>query len=243
MREGNTMTIRTILAAAVLPFAALPGLARAQEAPAEEESGAFTIEGEVGVLSDYRFRGLSLSGKEPEVTASLTVSHESGFYVSAWASNVELGNGKANNAEMDWTAGFSKDLGGVTADIGGVYYTYLNHSDLNYWEVYGSLGTKVGPADVKLGLAYAPKQDHLGGEDNTYVYVSGEMPFGDSPLSAHASLGWEDGVFADKKLDWSAGLAYDLGSGFTADVSYVDSHRSFSTAGDPTVVASLKWGF
>lgn len=237
------MTIRTILAAAALPLAALPGLAWAQEAPAEEETGAFSIEGEVGLLSDYRFRGISLSGKEPEATASLTVSHESGLYASAWVSNVDLGFGQADDVEMDWTVGYSRDVGAVSLDVGGVYYTYLGQSGFNYWELYGSVGTKVGPADVKLGLAYAPKQDNLGGDDNTYVYIAGELPIGDTPLSANATFGWEDGAFADKKIDWTVGLAYDLGGGIAAGLTYVDSHRSFTTAGDPTVVASLKWGF
>lgn len=237
------MNIRMILAAAALPLAALPTTAWADEAAEEEATGPFDISGEVGLLSDYRFRGISLTGKDPEVTASLTVSHESGFYATAWASNIDLSSGTADNLEMDWIVGFTKDAGPVTLDVGAAYYTYLNYSGYNYYEFYGSVGTKVGPADVKVGVAYAPAQSNIGGSDNTYVYISGELPLGESPVSLHGTFGYENGAFGSHKKDWVLGASVDLGSGFTASADYVDTARSFSTNGDPTVVASLKWGF
>lgn len=238
------MKITQYLAAAalVLPLAAMPGIAHAEEAE-EEASGPIDISGEIGVLSDYRFRGISLSGKDPEVTASLTVEHESGLYASAWVSNVDLGTGSADDVEMDFTAGFAKDVGNVSFDVGGVYYVYAGNSGFNYFELYGSVGTKVGPADVKVGVAYAPSQGNIGSQDNTYVYISGELPIGDSPLSLHGTFGYENGAFGNHKKDWLIGASYDLGSGFTLSADYVDTARSFSSLGDPTVVASLKWGF
>ena len=236
------MNFRKILAVAALPLVALPTAAFAQDGE-EESTGAFDISAEVGVLSDYRFRGMSLSGKEPEITAELSVSHESGFYATAWASNVELGNGKANNVEVDWTAGWTKDIGNVTVDGGVIYYSYANNANLNYVELFGSLGTKVGPADVTVGVAYAPSQDNLGNTDNTYVFISGDLPLGESPLSLHGTFGIEDGAFGDKKKDWLVGMSYDLGRGFTAKLDYVDTARSFSPMGDATVVGSLTFAF
>lgn len=240
------MKIKSLLAAAALaaPLLALPGLAHAEEVAAPEEpTPTWDISGEVGVLSDYRFRGLSLSGKEPEATASVTVAHQSGLYASAWGSNVELGSGKADDLEVDWTVGYSKDVGRISLDVGGIYYTYLGNSGLNYVEVYGSIGTKVGPADMKVGVAYAPSQANIGSQDNTYVYVSGEVPLGDGPVSLHGTFGFENGAFGSNKKDWNVGMSVDLGSGFTGSLDYVDTARSFTTNGDPTVVASLKFGF
>ncbi|MFM5950837.1 MAG: TorF family putative porin [Novosphingobium sp.] len=240
------MKITHLLAAAtlVLPLAAIPAIAHAQEAAAEEEATpTWDLEGEIGVLSDYRFRGISLSGKDPEATLSVGVTHESGFYASAWASNADLGTGKADDLEVDWTVGFSKDVGNVNLDVGGIYYSYLDNSGFNYFEVYGAVGTKVGPADMKVGVAYAPKQDNLGGNDNTYVYISGEAPLGKGPVSVHGTFGFENGAFADHKKDWLLGLSVDLGSGLTGSVDYVDTAHSLTTAGDATVVASLKFGF
>lgn len=239
------MKVTHLLAAALaLPLAAIPAMAHAEEAAAEEEATpTWDLEGEIGLLSDYRFRGVSLSGKDPEATASVSVTHESGFYASAWVSNTDLGTGKADDLEADWTVGFSKDVGNVNLDVGGIYYSYLGNSDFNYFEVYGAVGTKVGPADMKVGVAYAPKQDNLGGNDNTYVYISGEAPLGDGPVSVHGTFGFENGAFADHKKDWLLGLSIDLGSGFTGSVDYVDTAHSLTTNGDATVVASLKFGF
>lgn len=230
-------------AAATLPLAALPTAARAEEAQTEEASGPIDISAEVGVFSDYRFRGLSLSGKDPEVTASLSASHESGLYASAWFSNVDLGTGSADDLEMDWTVGFSKDVGKVSFDLGAIYYTYAGNSSFNYVEFYGSIGTSVGPGSVKVGAAYAPSQDNTGNRDNTYVYISGDMPLGETPLSLHGTFGYENGAFGNKKKDWVVGLSYDLGAGFTATADYIDTAHSLTTAGDPTVVVSLKKSF
>jgi len=238
------MKIRMILAAAALaaPLAILPSAAHAQDAESEA-TPTWDLSGELGAASDYRFRGLSLSGKDPEATASISIAHKSGFYGSVWASNVDLGSGKANDLEADWTLGYSREVGKVSLDVGGIYYSYLGNSSVNYVEVYGSIGTKVGPADVKVGVAYAPSQANIGSQDNTYVYVSGEVPLGKGPVSAHGTFGFENGAFGDHKKDWAVGLSVDLGRGFTGTVDYVDTAHSLTSAGDPTAVASLKFGF
>jgi hypothetical protein len=74
----NQMNYRLLLAAAALPLAAMPTAAFAQDEEAEA-SGPITISGEVGVFSDYRFRGLSLTDHKLELTAELSVEHESGL--------------------------------------------------------------------------------------------------------------------------------------------------------------------
>lgn len=239
------MKFKSFLAAAAMaaPLAAMPGVAYAQDGEAEEASGPIDISAEVAVLSDYRFRGLSLSAGEPELTASIAVEHESGLYASVWASNVSLGLGSSDDLELDWTAGFSKDVGSVNVDVGAIYYSYLGHRDFNYIEGFGSVGTTVGGAEVRVGVAYAPKQDNLGGQDNTYVYISGDMPIGKSPFSVHGTFGYEHGAFAQHKKDWILGASVDLGGGLSASLDYVDTAHDFTGLGGPTAVASLKFGF
>ena len=238
------MKFKTLLAAAALPLLALPTAAFAQEEAAEEEAGPIEIDFEVAALSDYRFRGLSLSGKDPEATAELSVTHESGLYGAVWASNVDTDfDGKGNDLEVDWTVGYSVDVGPVNLDGGVIYYSYLDHSDLNYIEVYGGITVPVGAASVTLGAAYAPSQDNLGNTDNTYVYISGDLPIKDTPVSLHGTFGYEDGAFGDKKRDWLLGASYDIGGGFTASLDYVDTHRAFSNLGDATAVFSIAKAF
>lgn len=230
-----------LLAAAAAPLLALPGFARADDA-APAATSDFDVSAELGLLSDYRFRGLSLSGRDFETTAQVAVSHKSGLYGSLWVSNVDLGAGKADDMEMDWTAGYTKSVGPVSLDVGTIYYSYLNHHDLNYIEVYGSVGTQVGPANVKLGVAYAPKQSHIGDRTNTYVYVSGDLPVSDR-FGLHGSFGYEDGAFGDKKKDWMLGASFQVVPGLKLGADYIDTAHSLTKMGDPTVVASVKYAF
>ena len=74
---------------AVLSAAALallvPHLASAQEAPS-----SWSVEAKIGAVSDYRYRGVSLSGEDPVVQGGVTAWHSaSGFYGSVWASTIE----------------------------------------------------------------------------------------------------------------------------------------------------------
>ncbi|HEY7740572.1 MAG TPA: TorF family putative porin, partial [Steroidobacteraceae bacterium] len=46
----------------------------------------------VTAVSDYDFRGVSLSAKDPALQASIDYAHDSGFYAGAWASNIDYGS-------------------------------------------------------------------------------------------------------------------------------------------------------
>ena len=234
--------MRKIMAIAAMPLMLMSTNALAQDDEEEEATGTWEIDAEVGVFSDYRFRGISLSSKDPQVTGEVSISHESGVYFGAWVSNVALDDG-ADDVEIDLYAGFAGEAGSVSYDIGAVYYLYPDFGDFNYVEFTGSLEFAAGPGTITLGAAYAPSQENIGDEDNTYFYISGDLPIGETPLSVHGTFGIEDGAFGDNKKDWVIGASYDLGSGLTATLDYVDTSRAFSSLGDATVVASLTMAF
>jgi hypothetical protein len=78
------MTGKTILRGlmALGLFASSTSTAFAEdEAPAQGGKGGldFTISGSAGLVSDYRFRGVSQTDKHMAVQAGLTVMHKSGF--------------------------------------------------------------------------------------------------------------------------------------------------------------------
>lgn len=222
--------------------AALSAPAFAQEEAAEEAEGPITISGGVTVVSDYRFRGVSLSDKDFAIQPTITVSHESGFYIGVWGSNVAENPG--DDIEVDLYAGFA---GGdsLTYDIGVTYYVYPGVSDFNYFEATGKLGTTIGPATVGAQISYVPEQDNTGDEDNIYIGTNATVALPDSPISIVGSLGFEDGVFGDEKLDWSLGLTAAVG-GFTLGASYVDTNRRSTFAfkdSSAGVVFSLNYAF
>ncbi|MFN0045228.1 MAG: TorF family putative porin [Sphingorhabdus sp.] len=214
----------------------------AQEA--EEESGPITISGGITGVTDYRFRGVTLSDKDFAIQPTITVSHESGFYVGAWASNLSENTG--DDIEVDLYAGFS---GGeeLTYDIGATYYLYPGVSSLNYVEFTGKLGSTFGPATVGVQLSYVPSQDNTGNSDNIYYGTNGTIALPDSPISIVGSIGVEDGAFTagNEKVDWSLGLTAAV-SGFTLGASYVDTNRRSIFAFEDSkagVVFSVNYAF
>jgi uncharacterized protein (TIGR02001 family) len=209
-----------------------------------EAAGPISVSGGVAVVSDYRFRGVSLSDKDFAVQPFLTISHESGLYAGVWGSNIAENSG--DDVEVDLYAGFS---GGeeLTYDIGATYYLYPGVSSFNYVEFTGKLGSTVGPANVGVQLSYVPSQDNTGNNDNIYFGTNANIAVPNTPISIVASMGVEDGAFTagNEKVDWSLGLTAAV-SGFTLGASYVDTNRRSvfafkdSTAG---VVFSVSYGF
>lgn len=209
-----------------------------------EASGPIKVSGGAALVSDYRFRGVSLSDKGFAIQPYLTVKHESGLYVGAWGSNIADNAG--DDLELDLYAGFS---GGdkLTYDIGATYYVYPGVSSVNYVEFTGKLGSTFGPATVGVQVSYVPSQDNTGNDDNLYFGSNATIAIPNSPISIVGTLGMEDGAFTagSNKLDWSLGLNAAV-SGFTLGASYVDTNRRSifapkdSSAG---LIFSVSYGF
>lgn len=224
---------------------AISAPAFAQDEAAEAEaSGPITLTGGIAVVSDYRFRGVSLSDKDIAVQPYLTVKHESGFYVGVWGSNLAENTG--DDVEVDLYAGFA---GGdaVTYDIGATYYVYPGVSSFNYVEFTGKLGTTIGPATLGGQVSYVPSQDNTGNADNIYVATNAAIGIPDTPLTLTGSVGIEDGAFTtgSSKLDWSLGMT-GVVNGFTLGVAYVDTDRKSTFAFKDSaagMVFTLSYGF
>lgn len=204
------------------------------------------VSGGVTAVSDYRFRGVSLSGEDPAVQGTLNLDTGSGFYVGTWASSLDddLGYG---DVELDLYGGYRADLSlGTSLDVGLLYYTYPDADDVNYFEPYASITTTLGPVTGKLGAAYAWEQDSIGGGDNLYVYGDALAGIPATPVTLRAHLGYSDGSLAygeGSYLDWNIGADYVLGPA-TLGVSYVDTDLPGGIDGaDATVLFSIGVGF
>ena len=77
------------------------------------------VSGNLGLTSDYRFRGISQTQNAPAVQGGIDYAHSSGFYVGNWNSSVSsqmYTNG--SGVESDLYAGFKKDIyKGLTIDV------------------------------------------------------------------------------------------------------------------------------
>lgn len=243
------MSVRGLLAATLLAGSALAANpAFAQDAAPESD---ISVSANVSLTSDYRFRGVGLSGGDIAIQGGVDVSHSSGFYVGTWASSLEE-DGGFGSTEVDIYGGWSGDVGGATLDVGILYYAYPNApaGDFDYWEPYASVSGDFGPASLTAGVAYAWKQDSLGDEDNLYLYLDGSVGIPETPLTINGHLGYTDGVLTftndSKAIDWSVGASATVYGPLSVSVSYVGvDHAGPEVDGitDDTVVLTLSAEF
>lgn len=245
--------VLTLSAFAVL---AIPLPALAQDAvDAAVGPPAIDLSGSVAVVSDYRFRGVSLSAGDPALQGGIKASHASGFYAGAWASNLDAG-AAYGDVELDLYAGWSGPLReGLNADIGVLYYAYPDGApggNVDYWEPYAALSTTLGPVEARLGAAWAPKQDELGGRSNLYLSTDLAAGIPATPLTLKAHLGYTDGPLApaflagtaDRTgLDWSLGATSVL-HGIEFGLAYVGTEGpAVNGLTDDTIVGSIGFSF
>lgn len=135
---------KLILAVAVM--GAFAGVANAQEAAPATPEHTFT--GNLSVVTDYRFRGVSQTFNQPAVQGGFDYSHSSGFYVGNWNSNVSGNSFTDGSIEMDLYAGYKFAITpDFTADVGALYYYYPGADtsagvSYNTTEIYGAVTYK-----------------------------------------------------------------------------------------------------
>jgi uncharacterized protein (TIGR02001 family) len=227
------------LSALALAAAASPAFA---DAPAA--TPMFTLTGSAALVSDYRFRGISQSGKRIAPQASATLTHSSGAYISFWSSAIDdyVTAGAGADAELDLIAGYSKTISNVTLDGGLLYYVYPSAAkgfNTDFLEIYGSAKSTFGPVTLKGGFAYDPKQKALvapsipgfvntkSKDDNLYLYAEASGAIPNTPFGLTSHLGYSKGrsfLTAGLKdyLDWNLGVTYTWKAA-TFGVSYVDT--------------------
>ena len=206
------------------------------------ESG-LELSGNVAVVSDYRFRGVSLTDGDIALQGGIDLGHSSGLYAGTWASSIS-GGSDFGELELDIYAGWSGDVSdGVTVDVGLLYYLYPTGDapgvDTDYFEPYASVGTTLGPVGATVGVAYAWEQDSLGGGDNLYLYTDFELGIPQTPITLTAHLGYTDGVFATAldgdSFDWGIGASYAITGNLSLGLNYVDTEgpsvEDFTDAG------------
>ena len=209
-------SVRSLMAATVLAgvFAATPAFAQATE---EEATPDVSVTGSMTLASDYRFRGVGLSGGDIAIQGGLTLNTKPGIYVGTWASSLE-DSPVYGEVELDIFAGWTGELtDGLGADVGVTYYAYPSKDTgagpSDVWEFYGKLKPTLGPVGLTFGLYYSPEQDSLGGGDNLYVSADAAVGIPNTPLTLTAHAGYTDG-FLTYTLDGDA-MDYSLGASVT----------------------------
>jgi uncharacterized protein (TIGR02001 family) len=199
--------------------------------PADE---VFTIEGTVGVVSDFKRAGLSYTNGKPAVQGELAVEHRSGLFGSIFVSTLAPNGGA--NFEVDVSLGYAFPIGKFEGLIGVIDYITPGVAGSNYYELQAGLSRQIGESEFGISAAYSPSQKNIGGEDSLYLGASAEVPIAATPLTISAAAGVEDGAFGDYKLDWSLGGTYTIAEKFDLGLTYFDAARTF---GEPHTNAKL----
>jgi uncharacterized protein (TIGR02001 family) len=190
------------------------------------------------ITSDYDWRGLNQTGGpsqsgDPAFQLGATYSHDSGFYIGTWGSNVDWGPGDPN-VEIDVFAGYA---GGDAEesfgyDLGVNYYGYPGAGSANFTEVYAGLSK--GIFSAKLWYSW-----EFGGSDEDGIYLEGNATY---PLpqdfSVLAHVGYSDSdYYGGSYVDYSLGLGKSFGN-ISFAVKYVNSN-DLPGAGRNAIIGSI----
>jgi uncharacterized protein (TIGR02001 family) len=167
------------------------------------------LEGELTAVSDYDFRGVSLSAREPALQGGATWTFgDSGLSAGAWASNVDFGPDYDADFELDFTVDYERALGENAAFYAGVsLYTYPGGDVDSSPEAY--VGVGLGDFELLQWFTHDYSGSGLTGfyTEANYTHALGEA------WSVTAHLGYSYGkAFEQAEVaDFALGLEYAAG--------------------------------
>ncbi|WP_288129220.1 TorF family putative porin [Microbulbifer sp.] len=188
-----------VVSSAILGLALSTGVCAADQ---DAEKKSISVSGNVALVSDYKFRGISQTDGGPGIQGGFDVVFANGFYLGTWGSNVDY----ANSLEVDYYGGFRGDITeSLNFDVRYLYYDYPSTPDeAPYGEFYGELGFQ----GFTFGLAYS---DDYYLETGKFLYTSADYgtELGGFGLNFHLGHNAFDsdkylGGAGDSYLDYSA---------------------------------------
>lgn len=236
-----TRTIAPRLALAALAASFIPAAVLAQEN---------TLSFNAGLVSDYRYRGLSQSDLDPAAQGGFDYAHKSGLYVGAWASTIKwLPN---TRYELDIYGGFKGELRpGLGYDVGVLNYHYDGSTVANTTEIYGAL--TFGMFTAKYSHAMSNLFGFANSKNSSYLDLSATVDLGGGlTLVPHVGRQMVKNQGASSYTDYALSLNKDLGKGLTATVSYIGTNAGKTAyrsvdglkfTGSNRLVAGVKYTF
>ncbi|MDX8377236.1 MAG: TorF family putative porin [Mariprofundales bacterium] len=122
-------------------------------------ANAVEINGDIGVFSQYVWRGLTQTDGAAAVQGDLVIDTGTGLSATMWFSNTGFASAPQfsprKQVEFDWVLDYSGSVGNVGYSFGGAYYTYLYGSAGNFAELYGGFSLDA-PISPSLTVSYIP---------------------------------------------------------------------------------------
>ena len=225
-------------------LAALATIAAAGAAHAGD--GPFTAN--VGLVSDYAYRGSSQTDERPALQGGFDYAHESGLYAGVWGSNVswlsDASPNVSNSLELDLYGGYKGTAGAIGYDVGLLQYYYPG----SYPKGFNSPNTLEGYVGLSwefLSFKYSYAFTDLFGYDKSdgsqYYDLGAAVDVGGGfTLAAH--VGYSDIKGQDDYTDWKLGVTKEFG-GFNFGLHYVDTDVNNADLADERVILSIAKSF
>lgn len=248
----------------LLALLATSSAAFAQTAPAAPASA---IAYNVGVVSEYRYRGMGQTKGDPALQGGVDYTDASGFYLGAWGSTIKWIKEYAAAAstpyaakgpvEIDLYGGYKGEVSGVAYDVGYLRYQYQGNtlekatffSNPNTDEVYGAL--TAGPVTAKYSYSISNLFGTLNSKGSTYLDLSATFDLGNGySLVPHVGRQVVKNNDAYSYTDIALTLNKDLGDGLSASLSAISTngktaswtYNGYNQAKN-TLVAGVKYSF
>lgn len=205
-----------------------------------EPTSPHTFAYNIGLFSQYIFRGLTQSGEALALQGGIDYSHASGFYAGAWASNVSwLEDARAYNhssLELDLYGGYRSEFGktGISYDVGLLQYIYPGDElpgvkAAETTEVYGSLGYKW--ISGKVSFVVSDGAWGFRKADGTwYAELNANVPIGETGITANLHVGRQDfsgtGNNVFNYTDWKIGATKSFSNGVNVGGYYTDTNAA-----------------
>jgi uncharacterized protein (TIGR02001 family) len=216
-------TVLAVSVAALLPLS-IPAVHAAEP--------EIEISGNVSLVTDYRFRGISQTNRDPAIQGGFDLAHKSGLYAGTWASNVSQWANPGGSMEIDFYVGYSTELPmGVGVDIGHTWYQYPGNEPGNDPTAAVSNNSR----EFHLGLSYGLLSYKFARTSTTWFGIPGSkgsyyhsIGLEYSPaekLTLAATAGSQTvkrgaGLGENSFKDYSVSGSYDLGDGYSVGLAY-----------------------
>ena len=219
------------------------------------DASPFEFSARAGFASDYIYRGVTLSDREPAVGAGLEAALGL-LYAGATVTSVKLPSQPA--AEIPMSGGVRPKLWDIDFDLGWTYFLYPGETvpigvaaGIDYWEAAARADTRIGEAlRVAGGFAYSPNVSNTGAWSKYAAFGLGvDLPRNTLPQNVAASVTGSVGYYwfgnqsaklggfpLPAYLNWNAGVTFTRNV-FNLDLRYYDTNLSkedcFVFTGDP----------
>ena len=229
----------------------------------------YTLAFNVGVNTDYRFRGITQTRFSPSVFGGIDFAHKSGFYLGTWASNIQWikdSVGNNSHAEIDIYGGYKGAVSAIAYDLGVLSYLYPSHRGYSpnpeTTELYGAL--TYGPVTAKYSHAVSNTFGFADSRNSAYLDVSATLDLAPGwslvPHVGHQRIAGSPAGVSNSQFsytDYALTLNYDFGNGLVASVAGIGTNARkaaytvgpFASSsvgrytGNDTMVLGLKYNF